>query len=125
MIKISKSKFLEIVLEILTQDITTIRSKLMSILQKSGGFEINCIYDASIFKGESKFIEGKAVIGISEDESISKKDNRLLINFDYDSIGLIVSFLDKADRGEEFMPEICDIAVSGKKKEMTLILAIK
>ncbi len=125
MMKISKSKFLEIVLEIPTQDITMIRSKFMSVLQNSVSSEVSCIYDESIFKSESKFIEEKAVIGISDDESLSKKDHKLLINLDYDSIELIVSFLNKADRGEEFMPEICDISVSGKKKEMTLILAIK
>lgn len=125
MIRISKSKYSEIILEIPTQDMDAIKPKLTSLLQGSDSFETHCIYDVSIFKGDAKFIEEKLIISTADDESISKMNRHLLLNIDSLSIELILSFLEKADKGEDFMPEICDFSVGGKKKEMTLILAIK
>lgn len=123
MIRLTKSAFLEVRLEIGVQDAAMIREKLLSILSGKSAVQENCIYDKGIFKGDECFSDGVVLIRCSENEVLSKQKDGLVLDLDTDSIDLLAALLDKVIRREKYVPEVCELSVQGKKKEVTLILA--
>ena len=114
---------MEVRLEIDAQDASAIREKILSLVAGNDPMQLKCVYDKGIFRGEACFVDGSLQIRCSEDEGISRQDGGLMLSMDADSWDLLAASLEKRKRGERYAPEICELPVEGKKKEMTLILA--
>lgn len=124
MVKLIKSTFLEVVFKIESGFVTTIKEKMNYLLQSGTTIELDCIYDTSLFGKDVQEVKGRIFINIQEEEVLSKMGKGISLALDSDSIELILSLLDKYEKGIEFMPEICELSVKPSKKEVTLILSV-
>lgn len=124
MIKLFKTKLLEVVLRVEVESIAAIRDEMNDLLQSGAVIDLECVYDASIFDRDKCELNGKILINLQEDEALSKTEKGISLVLDSDSIELILTFLGKHERGEAFMPEICELPVKGSKNEVTLVLDV-
>ena len=80
---------------------------------------LNASVESKVVKRKGEFMEMSLVLLISDNESLSVRDNKLVLRLDADAYELINDLLEGILDGEQVMPEITDIYMlrSGKKKK--------
>ncbi len=126
MIKLTHSLRNEIYFTVLLSFVPELMKKITLLL--SGAIDevlLNASVEPKVIKKKGELIEMPLVLLMTDNESLSVEDNKLILRLDEDGYDLMNDLLEGILEGEQVMPEITDLYVKEWKKEKGFALIVE